>query len=136
MTIEEAIKIIDKSKFLRRLSIEEIRALNCIIHELEKLEALKDATRWIPVTERLPETTDAVNIVWVNHNPPPYYSNIKDKPFSATGHYFKGNWYWYSSVCKDFLNEYGKNDIDLIDNDIEITHWMPLPAPYKKEGAK
>lgn len=87
---------------------------------------------WIPCSERLPDTNDAVNITWVNRKPMPYYRDIKDKPFTATGHYHNGKWYWYSCVCKDYLDEYGKSDMDAIDKDIEITAWKPLDAPYRK----
>lgn len=87
--------------------------------------------RWIPVTERLPENNDPVNITWVNHNPEVYYANIKDKPFTATAHYHNGHWYWYSSVTQDYLNEYDVWTPDLLDKDIEVLAWMPLPEPYK-----
>ena len=50
---------------------------------------------WIPVTERLPENNDPVNVTWVNRNPEVYYMDIKDKPFTATAHYHRGYWYWY-----------------------------------------
>lgn len=92
-----------------------------------------ERTRWIPVTERLPEELEAVNIVWKNNNPEPYYENIKGKTFVATGYYYNGNWYWFSAVCEDYLKEYGKCPMDLVDEGINITHWMPLPEPPEVE---
>lgn len=89
---------------------------------------------WIPVSERLPENLEPVNITWVNRNPESYYADIKDKPFTATGHYCEGKWYWYSSTCQDYLEEYGRCDVDEIDKDIEVLAWMPLPEPYKAES--
>lgn len=89
--------------------------------------------RWIPVTERLPEELKAVNITWVNHEPEPYYHDIKDRNFVATGIYFHGHWYWYSTVCADYLGEYGEWDVDKVDDAVEIIAWMPLPYPYKGE---
>lgn len=89
--------------------------------------------RWIPVSEELPKDLEPVNITWVNHDPVSYYADIKDKPFTATGVYFNGQWYWWSTVCTCNLAEYGCYD-DIIDEDIEITAWMPLPAPYQKEA--
>ena len=86
---------------------------------------------WIPVTERLPENNDPVNVTWVNHNPEVYYMDIKDKPFTATAHYHRGHWYWYSSVTQDYLDEYGEWTPDLVNKDVEIIAWMPLPEPYK-----
>lgn len=90
-------------------------------------------TRWIPVSERLPEDLEPVNITWVNHNPESYYADIKDKPFTATGVYFNGQWYWWSTLCTDILAEYSHNYYDIIDDDIEITAWTPLPESYKAE---
>ena len=93
--------------------------------------ALLEQTRWIPVSERLPEELEPVNITWVNHNPESYYADIKDKPFTATGVYFNGQWYWWSTLCTDMLAEYSHNYDDIIDDDIEITAWQPLPEPYR-----
>ena len=92
-----------------------------------------DYCHWIPVSERLPEDLEPVNITWVNHNPESYYADIKDKPFTATGVYFNGQWYWWSTLCTDILAEYSHNYDDIIDDDIEIIAWKPLPEPYKKE---
>lgn len=91
----------------------------------------QEPSRWIPVSERLPKELEPVNITWVNHNPQSYYANIKEKPFTATGVYFNGQWYWWSTLCTDILAEYSHNYSDIIDDDIEITAWMPLPEPYK-----
>lgn len=39
------------------------------------------------------------------------------------------------TVVLDLLAEYGNDNFDLVDDAVEITHWMPLPeAP--KEGEK
>ena len=94
----------------------------------------EDGKRWIPVSERLPDNTDPVNITWVNHDPESYYADVKDKPFTATGHYCNGKWWWYSVTCQDYLDEYGHSDVDAMDDDIEVVAWMPLPEPYKAES--
>ena len=91
--------------------------------------------QWIPCSERLPENTEPVNITWVNRKPEPYYADIKNKPFTATGHYHNGKWWWYSAVCQDYLDEYGKCEMDEMDRDIEVIAWMPLPEPYKEGEA-
>ena len=104
---------------------------DCVRLAINALSSAEKPNKWIPVSERLPEDLEPVNITWVNHNPSSYYMDIKDKPFTATGHYCKGRWYWYSSTCRDYLEEYGRYDVDEIDTDIEVTAWMPLPEPYK-----
>ena len=90
---------------------------------------LSHAPEWVSVEDRLPEELTPVNIVWVNRKPPSYYANIKDKPFTATGIFYRDRWYWYSVVCEDMLGEYGDYEPDRVDEKIEITHWMPLPEP-------
>lgn len=96
------------------------------------IEALKEP-KWIPCSERLPEDLEPVNITWVNHHPESYYADIKDKPFTATGHYCNGRWWWFSETCQDYLAEYGRCDVDAMDDDIEVIAWMPLPKPWKGE---
>jgi len=100
---------------------------------IDTLEQIEQEPRWIPVNERLPENLQTVNVTWQNHEPEPYYHDIKDRSFVATAVYYKG-WYWYSTTCADYLGEYGRNDVDKIDEAIEIIAWTPLPEPYKAES--
>jgi len=103
------------------------------VSELENLPSAQPEQRWIPCSERLPENNDPVNVTWVNHNPEVYYADIKDKPFTATAHYHNGRWYWFSSVTQDYLNKYDVWTPDLVDKDVEITAWMPIPEPYRED---
>lgn len=91
---------------------------------------------WIPCSEGLPKELEAVNVTWVNHNPPCYYIDIMDVPFTATGVYHDGKWYWWDATVIDLLGEYDGayvHGIEPTDKYIEITAWMPLPNPYKGE---
>lgn len=97
-------------------------------------DAIDRPTGWISVTERLPEDGVAVNVVWSNHSPVIYYQHIRDKPQTATGVYYRGQWYWWSAVVQDYLEVYGEWEPDKMDTAIEVTHWMPLPEPYKDGG--
>ena len=126
MTKNEALQILDTIPTIG----EHVDALEMAIEALEQPAEPK----WIPVSERLPENLEPVNITWVNHDPESYYVDIKDKPFTATGIHYRGQWYWYSTTCADYLGEYGSNDIDKVDDAIEIVAWMPLPEPYKAES--
>lgn len=91
---------------------------------------------WIPCNEKLPDDLTAVNITWVNRDPEPYYESIKDKPFTATAIHYNGKWFWWSCTCEDILKEYGKNDIDEINDGIEVIAWRRLPEPYKGKTGK
>lgn len=88
--------------------------------------------QWIGIKTDKPDDLQEVNVAFVNHCPPPYYANIKDKPFTGTCVYFDDEWFWYSSTTRDMLAEYGRCDSEKVDSDIEITHWMPLPEPPTK----
>lgn len=114
------------------ISDEEINQFASTIEAIESL----DYYRLIPVSERLPKDLEPVNITWVNHNPESYYADIKNKPFTATGVYFNGQWYWWSTLCTDMLAEYGHNYDDIIDDDIEIIAWMPLPKSYEPQESE
>ena len=96
------------------------------------ITALENQPVWIPVSERLPEDCVPVNVTWINRNPDPYYKDIKDVPFANSAVYCNGKWYWWSSVCVEYLEEYGEYSIDLVDEGIDIVAWMPLPEPYRE----
>ena len=130
MTIDRAIEILDPNHREHYDGLEEVNEA-CRMG----MEALK-RQRWIPVSERLPESGTECNVVWVNHDPEPYYAEIKNVPFSATAVYFRGRWYWFSATCLDILSEYGDNETDKMNDCIEITHWMPLPEPPEEGGAR
>lgn len=110
-------------------------ALRLAKNIIESLPSAEDVQRWIPCSERLPEDLEAVNVTWVNHNPPVYYQYTKDVPNADTAVYYRGVWYWWDSTICDVLGEYGeKCGAEQIDKDIEILAWMPLPEPYREDG--
>ena len=131
MTNEEAKKIL---KEIWSLTERQAEAVDVAIEALEQSELKKG--KWIPCSERLPEDLEPVNITWVNHNPVSYYADIKEKPFTATGHYCNGKWWWYSATCQDYLAEYGESDGDDMADDIEVIAWMPLPESWEEANGK
>lgn len=131
MTRKEAIERIKIHMLIHRMAEDRAvyitEALNMAIEALE-------AQRWIPCKIKLPDDLEEVNVTWINHDPEPYYNFIKDKPFTATAVYYKERWYWYSSTCADMLAEYGHNEVDEVDKDIEIVAWQKMPEPYKEDN--
>lgn len=101
---------------------------------LRDLPSAQPEPKWIPCSERLPEELQEVNITWVNTNPESYYESIKGKPFTGSAVYYKGRWNWYSSVCRDYLAEYGFSPNDEVDDAIKVIAWMPLPKPWRGEA--
>ena len=114
-----------------RFSEEYNEAIDDCENSIKELQTIQPKPQWIPCSERMPEDLSEVNVTWVNHNPEPYYEFTKDKPFTATAVYYKGEWYWLSATCVDYLAEYGRCDWNKVDKAIEIVAWMPLPEPYK-----
>nr|DAQ90301.1 MAG TPA: Protein of unknown function (DUF551) [Caudoviricetes sp.] len=100
---------------------------------LERIYTQPSACHWTPVSRALPDKLIPVLITYVNRNPAPYYQDIKDKPDVAAAYYHKGKWWWYSSVCEDYLSEYGQSPPDEIDAGIEVIAWRPFPKPYKEK---
>ena len=98
----------------------------------EQLPSAQPEQRWIPCSERVPDDLSEVNITWINTDPEPYYDFVKNKPATGTAVYYKGDWYWYSSVTQDVLAEYGKMDSEKLDDAIRVIAWMPLPEPYEE----
>ena len=110
-------------------AVEAYAEMNGLIDHMHYVNDQK----WIPCSERTPEDCVPVNVTWINRNPETYYEKIKDVRFSDTAVYCNGRWFWWSSTCIDYLKEYGNNDIDLVDKDIDVIAWMPLPKAYEGE---
>ena len=109
----------------------DVEAADMIERLTAENAALREKQRWIPVAERPPEEQVLVNVVWVNRVPELYYKKIKGVPFSDTACFYRGRWYWDSPAVLDLLAEYGEDKIDLVDEAVEVTHWMPLPEAPK-----
>ena len=101
------------------------------VEKIKGVDLDRPQGEWIPCSERLPDDLEVVNITWINHRPMTYYADIKDEPFTATAIHYKDKWWWYSPICEDLLEEYGKSECDKMDSAIEVLAWMPLPEPWK-----
>ena len=73
---------------------------------IARIESIEAAQRWIPVTERMP---DAYYLVWATDG-----KDVGIASFQRKGNFWLG-------------------DDNFSDYQPEVTHWMPLPEPPKKE---
>ena len=73
-----------------------------------ELVALRERTRWIPVSERLPDHKQSVLAV-ANREVTNTYYDVNFRKWS------KSKYYWFPEG--------------------EVTHWMPLPEPPEVEDA-
>lgn len=103
------------------------------------IKALEQEPRWIPVSERLPETTKYVGegeykwyesekcLIWFANEYAVATFNkdeLTDEEDDSDGFYVVDRHYWYGLDSVDG-NTYPYND---------VIAWMPLPQPYKAES--
>jgi len=79
------------------------------------IKSLEQESRWIPVSERLPDTDDEV-LCWYEYY---HWSQEKVLPDYGIGCYFKETSAWYGEVA--------------VGRDVRVIAWMPL-HPYKAES--
>ena len=89
----------------------------------EEFAALKERTRWVPVSERLPEDVGSYLTYyheWSNGDFLPKYDDYRIRVMR-----FMNNGKWCMPACTDKRCE--------ADTNREVTHWMPLPLAPKGE---
>lgn len=116
MTLEEAIahaKEISENQYICEECQKEHRQL---ADWLEELKSLREKSKWIPVSERLPDKYMKC-FVTVNKKYPPHgFTDV----FVMEDTYFE---------CEGEFNWQSKFE----GMDWNIVAWMPLPEPYKGE---
>lgn len=85
---------------------------------LEELKARREADRWIPVSERLPETTNLI-LLSVKHETPTRTHT------AVYGGYYDGKFLTVNSVAVEGCFVEGCNT--------KVIAWKPLPKPYESE---
>lgn len=87
---------------------------DCCARYAEEIAVAQERTRWIPVTERLPEVTDGdyvlACVTW------------KDTHID-----------YQNAVVMAFVSEDGLVDVEMDCVLDGVTHWMPLPEPPEVE---
>lgn len=132
MTREEAIRILDPATTVEALAEIEYYAG---FSQTAMIDALSDACevavaalreleerRWIPVTERLPDTNGTFIVTacdeGCSHGEGIWYDTVV-----VVAEYYKGAWTWDENGT-----EYDLEGI--------VTHWMPMPEPPKEAQEK
>ena len=99
-------QIADLQNELRDERHRHDRYVDFELAEAEELRKAREAQRWIPVSERLPDKFNRVLAL------------LKGSKFQVVARIIGGKWVvsWNNDRCP------------------EITHWMPLPEPPKEEA--
>lgn len=114
MTLQEAIiHAKEKSKSLSGKCAQEHLQL---AEWLEELQSLRKTSRWVPVSERLPNNYQQVLAQW-------------EKP----NHILNETHIFYDIMCIDSMGEW--NNGCGIPNG-KVVAWMPLPESYKEDETK
>ena len=92
---------------------EYLKCVNKRLHDLPSVTPQEP--RWIPVSERLPDTDDEV-LCWYEYY---HWSQEKVLPDYGIGCYFKKTSAWYGEVA--------------VGREVRVIAWMPL-HPYKAES--
>lgn len=121
MTLEEAIKHAeevadghDRIKQIKTVTLEECKCAEehrQLAEWLKELKQLREQTRWIPVSERLPEE-DGQYLITVKYKHVDGYDDI----YAEHGEWTDGRW---DMFCFGHCGEVE-----------DIIAWMPLPKPY------
>ena len=111
MTTEKAIEILSDVGDINRCCAEDAVALGMAIKALEQ-------TRWIPVSERLPEDGDTY-LVTIEYNGEVIGVDVAS--YSPVDGYIDKHW--------ETFNDWKEDD----DSCYHVTAWMPLPEGYNAE---
>lgn len=102
---------ISREDAIRIASINSMPVNECV-RLIKELPSVKPQTRWIPVSERLPEENGQY-LITVKYKPEADYEDI----YAEHGEWADGRW---DMFCFAYCGE------------VEgIVAWMPLPQPYK-----
>lgn len=122
MTLDESIKrYTDNAEYERTHgNLQGCLEFRQLAEWLTELKQLREQTKWIPVSERLPNT-DGVYIVTRRL----FDNQIDTEPYyMVDACYFDGSSTWHNDNRINHTRNY------LTD----VVEWMPLPEPYREES--
>lgn len=126
MTLDEAIKMYTNNAEYERThgSLQGCLDFRQLAEWLKELKQLREQTRWIPVSERLPEVNQRVLVT--------SYGRVCYAMMTSVD----GNSGYPIFRLQDSLNErvICETTVHSEFTTSRITAWMPLPQPYKAES--
>jgi len=121
MTLEEAKKIIKSECYIADLlNLDRTQMVNTALDMAIIALIALEKTRWIPVSERLPDTFGGDYLVTIEHKGE--VEGVDQATYSTFG-YIDGLW--------ETVNDW----IEGPSEDWHVIAWRPLPQPYKAEGS-
>ena len=108
MTLDEAKKIIKSECYIADLlNLDRTQMVNTALDMAIMAILALEETRWIPVSEKLPDTEEDVSAT--------------DGVDIFVAYYYIDKWGSFDRSYNEYNNP--------------VTAWMPLPQPYKAEGS-
>lgn len=121
MTIEEHIGVIEDLKNTMSVCMaepEKTEICTSLSVAIDTMRQMEQKQRWIPASERLPDTDDKV-LCWYEYF---HWSQEKVLPEYGLGRYLRETSAWFGEVAN------GK--------DVRVIAWMPLPKPYEPQESE
>lgn len=103
----------------RQAAIDALDCINGVEEVLRSLPSVQPEPAWIPVSERLPETTDSVLTTYI-------INGDRSRKYVEESSYYEDDEYW----CSPWDN------YRIEGTRIEVIAWMPLPEAYKEGGER
>ena len=98
--------------------IELVNEFQQLANWLKELKQLREQTRWIPVSERLPKIADVYRVTR-------YFPNkVMNPNYFVDACYFDGSDTWYNDNRINYERAYADN----------VIAWQENPEPYKTES--
>ena len=110
--------------------VEMLWELQLTINESKaERDALREAQRWVPVSERLPEEETPVLVIGKAGEHRYLTTAMVIYEDDGDGH---AGWVW-CQLCDNYNPNLWDKGAYMFDDDYQYTHWMPLPLPPTKE---
>ena len=101
---------------------------------LEELKTRREADRWIPVSERLPDNAKHKGALCPRYQVSTKYGVTEGWYNPDTECWFVLVWYKYKSAFVEYEPDFESGDIACVIKGFPVIAWKPLPKPYESEA--